>query len=138
MAQYTRRVGDKAYRKVNITVPNEPKFTDFSIGGECVNYPDREVVLEVLRENGSTELYYQGTQAVFNYRKPGADTIRIPKDVPTARLWIRRLDGTGILYKIPSQLPVEDTAKVFRIPGGVSNVEVVGDKYFAMVYEIQE
>ncbi len=138
MAQYTRKAGDKAYRKVNITVSSEPQFTDFSIGGECVSYPDKEVVLEVLRENGSTELHYQGSRATLAYLKAGADTIRILKDVPTARLWIRRVDGTGILYKVPSQLPVEDTAKVLRVPGGVANVELVGDKYLNMVYENQD
>lgn len=134
MAQYTRKPGDKAYRRVNITAAGTPQFTEFTMAGELVSYPDVAVVLEVLRDDGTTHLYYDRDPAPASCKAIGGDSFCISKGVPTERLWIRRVDGTGIPYKVPGGLALKDGMPVFKVPCGTANMEICGDQYFEKVY----
>lgn len=134
MAQYTRKPGDKAYRKVSITAAGTPRFTDFVVSGELISYPDVAVVLEVLRDDGTTKLYYDRDPAPASCKAITMDTFCISQGVPTERLWIRRSDGTGIPYKVPSGLKLQNGLPVFQVPCGTANMEVCGDQYFEKVY----
>ena len=137
MAEYTRTNRDKAYRKVNITATANPKFVDFKEPGEVVNYPNMAVVLEVLHYDGTTELYYEGAQGSVANKAGSPDTFGIISNVPTARLWVCRTDGTGIPYKIPENLPQKDGLALVLVPAGTRDMEIVGDKYFEKVYELK-
>ena len=136
MAKYIRKSGDKAYRRVSVTSTALPRFEDFSVEGQLVNYPDTGVVLEILREDGSTELFYQGPRAMAQYVTLGTE-IRMSQDVPTERLWIRRADGVGVPYKVPSDLPKNSGLISFYVPGGAQKMELYGDKYFEKIYELR-
>lgn len=133
--QYTRRPGDKAYRKVNITVSGIGKFQEFA--EDVVHYPDTAVVLEVLREDGSTQLFYDGSMKSDTYVASNANTFRLSASVPTSHLWLQKKDGTGIPYKVPSDLPKEDNLVSVRVPGGVNGWELVGDRYFAKIVDLR-
>lgn len=135
MAQYIRKPGDKAYRRVNITAFGTPKFTEFTAAAEPVSYPDTAVVLEVLREDGTSELHYERAPGPVSYKAIGKDKFCISRGVPTERLWLCRSDGTGIPYKVPSQLSEENGLAVFHVPCGTNGMELFGDQYFAKVYE---
>lgn len=137
MAIYTRKENDKAYRRINIAVAANPKFTEFNEAGEQVGYPDTAVVLEVLRNDGSTELYYDGAVGSATYKADGIDKFCMNNYVPISRLWVRRSDGTGIPYKIPGNLPEKDGLVTVLVPFGVHNAEIAGDKYFEKIYDLK-
>lgn len=137
MATYERKEREKAYRRVNITAAANPKFTDFNEPGELVSYPDAAVVLEVLREDGTTELHYNGAVGTATYKAGGTNQFLMSKSVPITRLWVRKSDGTGIPYKIPAGLPEKDGLMEVLVPCGTLEMEIVGDKYFEMVYDLK-
>lgn len=132
MAVYTRQPEDKAYRLVHISVSNVPSFQDFSDKNQ-VNYQSPDVVLEILREDGTTMLLYSGEPGVAHY-SIGGDTITVSPEVPTARLWIRRRDGKGIAYKLPAIPAGREGTVGFWIPAGTADLELVGDPYFEKAY----
>lgn len=137
MPSYVRRSGDKKFRKVSIQSEVIPQYQDFSAPGESVSYTDFQV-LEVLRENGTTELYHEGGVETANYAYSGMNGFLIGKNIPLARIWARRSDGLGIPYKVPCELPVKGNSVEFRISGSVQGMELFGDKYFEMVYKLQK
>lgn len=137
MATYIRQPNDKAYRKVNITVAANPKFTDFKEASEPVSYSDTAVVLEILRNDGTTYLHYEGAVGQATYKVNGTDKFSMGSGLPIARLWIRKTDGSGIMYKIPGNLPEVERCVEILVPFGVHNVEIVGDKYFDKIYDLK-
>lgn len=137
MARYTVKHGDKAYRKVNIRSTVVPKYEDVPEVGQVVNYPDNLVVLEVLRNDGTSEIYYDGPTFSLRHINAGTNIIAMDKDIPTERLWIRGTDGTGIPYKVPTNLPVIDGRIEFYVPYGAQRAELFGDKYFEKVYDLK-
>lgn len=137
MSSYVRRSGDKKYRKVSIVKVEDVRYQDFVSLGESVAYSDIQV-LEVLREDGTTELFHEGGVETANYTYNNMDRFLIGKNVPLARVWVRRTDGTGIPYKVPNELPLMGNSAVFKVPGGVQGLELFGDKYFEMVYKLQK
>lgn len=136
MPSYVRRNGDVKYRKVNIQSEVLPQFKEFTSLGESVQYTDFQV-LEVLRENDTTELFHEGGVETANYAPGGLDRFLLNKNIPLARVWMRRSDGTGIPYKVPVELPVKGNSMELRVPGGVQGMELFGDKYFEMVFKLQ-
>lgn len=137
MPSYVRRSGDKKYRKVSIQSEVVPGYQDFTAPGEAVQYTDFQVV-EILREDSTTELFHEGGVETANYAYGGTDRFLIGKNIPLARVWMRRTDGTGIPYKVPNELPSKGTSAEFKVPGGVQGMELFGDKYFEMVYKLQK
>lgn len=133
MPSYVRRNGDVKYRKVSIQSEVLPGYQLFTAPGESVQYTDFQVV-EVLREDGTTQLFHEPGVVKVNYAPGGMDKFLLDKDVPLARVWMRRNDGIGIAYKVPTGLPVKGNSVEFCVPGGVQNMELFGDKYFQMVY----
>lgn len=137
MPNYVRRNGDLKYRKVSIQNTAIPSYTEFTGPGESVSYSEVQV-LEVLREDGTTQLYYDGGAQLASYSPRGLDVFVLSHGIPRARLWMRRSDGTGIHYKVPAELPKVGANVEFRVPSGVRNMELFGDKYLEMVYHLQQ
>lgn len=137
MPNYVRKNGDLKYRKVSIQSTAIPSYIDFTCVGESVSYSDVQV-LEVLREDGTTQLFHDGGIEMASYRHKGMDVFVLSSGIPRARLWMRRNDGTGIHYKVPTDLPVNGANVEFRVPGGIRNMELFGDKYLEMVYHLQQ
>lgn len=131
---YCRKPDDVSYRKVNITVAGTGKFEDFQEPNQVIHYPETGCVLEVLRRDGTTELYYDGPTLTVTYLPLGQDTLSMGK-VPVERLWIRK-GGSGISYKLPNVTPDSSGLLKFRIPGGVAGIEVFGDKYFEKIFTL--
>lgn len=132
---YTRNEGDISFRKVSVAAPNVGKFEDFQTRDQTVSYSDIGFVLEVMREDGSTELIYDGMTAEVSYRTEG-NNIRI-NQVPMDRIWLRKNGRNGMVYKAPKVRPNADGSIVIHIPGGTSDIELVGDKYFEKVYTLK-
>lgn len=133
MPAYFRQPEDKAYRLVYISVSNVPSFQNFTEENKTVNYPNQDVVLEILRKDGTTKLIYSGEPSVAHYSM-SRDTITVSPEVPTARLWVRRRDGKGIPYKLPAIPAGREGTVGFWIPAGTADLELVGDPYFEKVY----
>lgn len=136
MASYIRRTDDVKYRKVSIKSAIIPVFEEFTGVAEAVQYTDLQVV-EVLRKDGSTALFHESGVEVASYSPGGPDRFLISQNIPRERIWMRRTDGTGIPYKVPNELPVKGNSVEFRVPCGVQGMELFGDKYFEMVYQLQ-
>lgn len=137
MPSYIRRTGDKAFRKVSIQSGITPKFTDFTGPGEAVQYLPMQVI-EILRDDGTTALFHDGSAEIANYSAGGVDRFIMRQNIPRDRLWVRRADGSGIPYKVPADLEVVGGNVVLQIPAGVSGMELCGDKYFEMIYQLQK
>ena len=132
--KYEKRPGDLKYRIVNVKTSEMPVYRDFSEAQ--INVPV-EQVLEVLRQDGSEELFYDAAPKSMIYSRDYTEGMLVlPASLPTARVWVRRENGTGIAYKIPSNLGVQGAAPRVHIPGGVQNVILEGDKYAQKVYDI--
>lgn len=136
MAQYISKNGDVAFRKVNVAASAEPRFENFAFVGQEINYPDQMVVLEVLRQDGKTELIYEGPRITAAWRLDGPDRIQIQQNVPRERLWLRNRDSAMILYKVPVQLPQRDMLVTMQVPCGTHNMELCADRYFERIYEL--
>lgn len=137
MASYTRRSGDLQYRKVNIKSNQLSDYKAFTGPGETISYTDYQV-MEVLREDGTTELFHEGGAEITHYAYDGVDKIRIKANIPLERVWMRHGDGTGIVYKVPSGLTGDGTSVEFRVPCGVQDMELFGDRYFEMIYKLRK
>lgn len=137
MANYVRKSGDLKYRKINLESEGIPQFKEFTALGESISYTDKQV-MEILEENGATKLYYANGAMVATYTYGGVDRILIGSDIPLERVWMRRIDGTGIPYKVPAGLIGKGGSVEFRVPCGVQGMELFGDKYFEMVYKLQK
>lgn len=137
MPSYVRRSGDAKYRKVSIQSEVIPAYNDFTAPGETVQYTDFQV-LEVQRLDGTTELFHEGGVETANYAYGGADRFLIGKNIPLARVWVRRTDGLGIPYKVPCELPAKGNSAEFKVSGSVQGMELFGDKYFEMIYKLQK
>lgn len=136
MPSYIRRNGDVKYRKVSIQSEILPQYKEFTSAGESVQYTDFQV-LEVLRENGTSELFHEGGVETASYAPGGPDRFLLGKNIPLVRVWMRRSDGTGIPYKVPTELPVKGSSVEFRVPCGIQGMELFGDRYFEMIYKLQ-
>lgn len=136
MPSYIRRTGDKSFRKVSIQSGAIPRFTEFTGPGEAVQYLSTQVV-EILREDGTTALFHDGAPEIANYSTSGVDKFLMSQAIPRERLWVRRSDGTGIPYKVPADLELVGGNVTLQIPCGVGGMELYGDKYFEMVYQLQ-
>lgn len=140
---YTRRTYDKAYRRIPLYNSGIPRFVDFTSEGQRIQYNDREQILEVLRDDGKTELFCgsQDRILVF-YCKHGTNQIRIQIHGQsqhigeiTARLWAKK--GSGLLhYKLPPQPKCEGNCAYVMLPGGCVDVELFGDIYFEQVFQL--
>lgn len=133
MPNYVRRTGDVKFRKVSVLEAELPGYQVFTAPGESVQYKDFQVV-EVLRDDGTTHLFHEPGVVKVNYTAISLNRFLIDKNVPLARVWMRRNDGTGIEYKVPAALPVVGNSVEVRVPSGVQDMELFGDKYFQMVY----
>lgn len=144
MAQHTRRSGDKAYRRVSLFARDTGAFEPFQTAGESVRYNEDEQVLEIKTEDGTVEcftgnrvpvdIYYgvTGKQVWLSYAQEPGLAIRC-----AARLWLRSASGTGVEYKVPSDLKLEGGTCRFDVPGGTTaDIELVGDKYFDMAFRL--
>lgn len=134
MPNYNRHDGDMKYRKVTVLEDKQlPEFKDFTGPGESVQYMDYQV-LEVLCADGTRKLIHDPGVVKVNATPGGANKFLLDKNIPLARVWIRRSDGTGIPYKVPTDLPVKGNSMEFRVPGGVQEMELFGDEYFEKVF----
>lgn len=140
--RYTRQPGDEAYRKVSLNAPRVPNtFTEFHEESETI-FCNGIGVIEVRRSDGTCFLV--GTengkqpQRIRVHRNNGY--FSIDEQIPTARLWIQRSDGTGIRYKTPIVWEADPENRRIRcmVPGGVNSLRLVGDPYFQAVYELFE
>ena len=133
--EYIRREGDKQYRKVNVHSDGVPAFQDFTTVGEKVSYGN-EYVIEVLRSDGTTELFREGGALTVNYAFNGPDNILIDQQVPLLRVWMRSADCPAVSYQVPNVLPAATVGRCFemKVIGGVQGIELFGDKYFEKVY----
>ena len=131
MMRYTQKKGDVKYRRINTANLEEEEFSDFL--SEYVDYHEGCVV-EVLRNDGSTHIEYNGKRKNVRINSDG-DCLYFPLDLPRARLWLKDLDG--IYYKVPMKLKEQDLNAYVKIPGGFSNVQLCGDPYFEAVYELE-
>lgn len=102
----------------------------------CVIYED-DCVLEVLKKDGRRELVYTGTTRGFRAERNGNE-IRIAANIPLQRLWICRRNNDSMRYKVPVDLPLDQTGKwrVMRLPNMKKwqNMRFCADKYFEKVY----
>lgn len=140
---YTRRSYDKAYRRVPLYNSGTPKFVEFTSEGQRIQYNDREQILEVLCDDGKTELFCgnQERNDVF-YCKHGSNQIRIQiqgqsqhlSDI-TARMWAKK-GSSHIQYKLPPVSKCEGNCTFIMIPGGCTDVELFGDMYFEKVFQL--
>ena len=129
---YLKKGNDVSFRNVSLTAEKEPAFTNFTSSNEN---PRPNCVLEIRKADGTTVIEYEGERiAVGVTRKDKC--ILLPKFLPTARLWVRERNGSGIAYKVPRDLEIQDESQVFEIPAGSKEVEVFGDKYFSAVYDL--
>lgn len=133
MATYVRKDGDVKYRRVSIQTEMLPPFEDFTAAGEVISYLPAQVV-EVLRSDGTTALFHDEPVMKANYQISAVNKILIAKDVPLARVWVRKIDNDRVCYKVPSTLPVVGGGMEFRVSGSAQGMELFGDKYFEMVY----
>ncbi len=131
---YRRTASDVAYRKVPLKRNELPEYKDFQTADQQVDCP-QDFVLEILHDDGTSELVYDYEIKTVTYRKL-KDGYILLSECPTARLWLKaRSDGSnGMLYKIPSVLPVRDGGVVFRLCGGSGDFELVGDRYFSAAH----
>lgn len=132
---YCRKPDDMSFRKIHIAASGIGKFEDFGAANQTIYYPDVGCVLEVKRKDGSTELFYDGPTVRVTYIAISADCFRMGS-MPMERLWVRKADGTGIPYKVPAIPPDENNQITFRIPGGVSGMELYGDPYLEKIYTL--
>ena len=137
MPNYIRKNGDVKYRKVSVQSDTEPVFMEFTAPNESISYTEVQIV-EVVREDGSTELYREGPLEIAQYTTGGANKFLINRAVPRNRLWMRRNDGMGVDYKVPVQLPEDGGNAFFLVSSGVQNMELFGDKYFEKIYQLQK
>ena len=132
MGEYTRRAGDKAYRRVHLFVTGVPEFDLFTQGAERVSFTDDEV-LEVMDESGRTEIYADAAKNhTIYYNFPENGLLKINSDNPRicSRLWLQR-KGSSVLYKLPTDLPVGKDQKLHaRVNGSTADLVLVGDQYF--------
>ena len=129
--KYNKKPEDIKYRIVSLTTPQVPDFTAFS-GNEI---DVRGAVLEVMKTDGSTEIVNEGQRFDIRYGIY-EDKFYIPKSLSPARLWVRRVDGTGIWYKVPMQLETQDDRAYILMTGGITHLELCGDPYFEAVYRL--
>lgn len=142
MAQHTRRPNDKAFRRIPLYGTGMPKFEPFTTAGQSINYNENEQVLEIQTEDNTTEcfcgnrtpvaVYYgvSGSQVWLSYAQDPGLAARC-----AARIWLRKKGG-GVEYKVPSDLKVENAKCCFDIPAGARDIELVGDKYFALAFRL--
>lgn len=144
---YKRHDGDVKFRRVSVFYSNLPNYEPFVSEDQTIQ-TNSGVCIEVLREDGTTSVVYPGedrTTSVY----PGEDRTTVyynadlknfylPSSIPPQHLWVRRCDGSGMAYKVPSELPVDAGRTCFTVPGGTAQVELFGDKYFEAVYELRK
>lgn len=141
--RYTRRSGDVEYRRVPLTKTDVPEYIKFNMDGQSVDYSE-DVVLEVRTQDGTEHLVYdtKGTKmAVTICKKEGNKYLVTVPATHAARLYIR--DEKGMEYKIPGGLPpykgstgpLPNTC-CFLIPKQTGGLQVMGDKYFNKVYNV--
>jgi hypothetical protein len=73
----------------------------------------------------------------LKYVKPDDHKFAMNKDTPTERLWVRRVDGMGIPYKVPTGLPVENGRIEFQVADDVKKLELFGDQYFEKIFDLK-
>lgn len=135
MAKYIAKEKDQGFRKVNIRAVKLPNYEKIEEPGQVISYPDQFVVLEVLKEDGSSELFYDGPKMELKHAVE-LDKIVMGIDAPLERLWVRRKDGEGICFKVPEDLPETEGRIEMVIPGEAKSMELFGDPYCRKVYNI--
>jgi hypothetical protein len=140
---HIRRTYDKAYRRIQLYSSATPKFVEFTSDQQLIQYNERDQILEILRDDGSTELFSGNRDRIGVFYCPhGIDQIRIQiqgqsqhlNDI-TARMWARK-GSSGIHYKLPPMARCEGSCAYVMIPGGSAGVELFGDKYFKMAFDL--
>lgn len=133
---YNRAKDDTAYRKVNVNSELTPAFQPFGKEEWSVSYPDT-VLLEIQQSDGNVHFAPHELPTLVGYKDNGKNAFWLPSNIPTERLWLRRRDGTGIWYKVPSGLPKGSYGEVsIPVPGGVQEWELAGDRYFEELYTL--
>lgn len=131
---YIRKPGDKEYRVVSLKSAQEPSWRTFAENEEEVK-TTTDSVIEIRKEDGSTALYYDAAKkSVVCTREAGC--IRVPTNIPLARLWVRKENGEGIAYKIPVNLSAAGAEPKILVSNS-GNVVVEGDEYLQQAYDIQ-
>lgn len=140
---HIRRTYDKAYRRIPLYSSGVPEFVEFTSENQTISYNERDQFLEILRDNGETELFCGNWEriAVVCCRH-NMDQIRIQIQGQsqhlseiTARMWVKRPNG-GIHYKLPPVAKCEQGCAYVMIPGGNANVELFGDIYFRKAFDL--
>lgn len=134
MARYTRQENDVRYRVIYPMVMLTPEFTEFRTPEEELSYEDN-AVLEITQDDGNTRLIYNGPVRNGSYHALG-DKVMVEECVPINRLWLKRVDGQGIAYKVPPNLPAVSGRYEFIVPDGADNIELFLDKYAARICTI--
>lgn len=141
---YTRRNGDKAWRRVDLNKTQIPVFEEFQSAGQVITFAERKQVVELLHEDGSTELYTGNfaVQTVY-YRVAEGNQIWLscpdnPAVLPTvtARIWLKKKGADAVSYKVPLGLPVQGGECGFRVAAGANELELYGDEYFNALFQL--
>lgn len=141
MGSYKRNPGDLKYRRVYLFADGElPEYEPFTSEVQLVSYEDHGVVLEILKENGKSELFYDKNvkDIVYGYSFDGKEIWinALEAEQVCARLWLCREHGFQTRYKLPIRLDRSDDLVKIRVPGGTNGVILVGDKYFDKAYRL--
>lgn len=98
---------------------------------------EEDCVLEIKKTDGRWELVYTGSPRGFRTERVGNE-IRIAANIPLQRLWICRRNSDPMRYKVPVDLPLDQSGKwrVMRLPNMKKwqGMKFCADKYFEKVY----
>ena len=138
MLEYQKNRNDAECRIVSLNSADQSDVPYQSMDeyGAFIPYEYNQV-LEIKDSNGKRRLEYNGTKKPISCSR-AENVLRIPTDIPLYRLWVKkRGEDGGLWYKVPFHLPVVEGKYEMLIPGGAQNVELVGDEYFMMVYDLR-
>lgn len=128
--EYVRQKEDQAYRFISLNTSDTPLFKQFSKEESRIPIPSDNKVLEILKQDGSTQLFFCGEKKTIYYMI-GEDRLVLNNDCPKQRLWV--VDKKGIRYKCPTQWKYWDRSWYCLVKNS-SNIVLVGDKYLSCYY----
>jgi hypothetical protein len=139
--RYQRAPGDKKYRRVYLFGNGDvPEYEPFSSEFQVVECENKGVVLEILKEDGTSELYYESNikDIVYGCSLDGKGiwVNASESDKICARLWMRKEHGAQTRYKLPDGVTKVDGIIKFSTQGGNNGVILEGDKYFEKAYRL--
>lgn len=138
--RYDRKNGDVGYRLVSLSTNRIPDWCPFH--NDWIEYP-KDTVLEINRTDGTTVLEYAAPAERILVDVRGNGILAFLDRVPTAHLWLRRIDNRGnrgdedgeVLYKVPDNLPKKNDVQLMLLTANYADYEFFGDQYFNKAYE---